>query len=60
MGLAAPHPELNYLVQVQPVLPWFLRSRLHDQPTLQAATNQAHYQHYAKLGPPVPQHAHVP
>ena len=33
-GLAAPHPQLGYLVQVQPVLPWFLRSRLHDQPAL--------------------------
>ena len=49
VGLAAPHPELSYLVQVQPVLPWFLRSRLHDQPALQAATSQAHYQHYAQL-----------
>ena len=31
------------MVQVQPVLPYFLRSRLHDQPALRAATNQAHY-----------------
>ena len=34
VGLAAPHPQLSYLVQVQPVLPYFLRSRLHDQPAL--------------------------
>ena len=37
VGLAAPHPRLSYLVQVQPVLPYFLRSRLHDQPALHAA-----------------------
>ena len=49
VGLAAPHPEMSYLVQVQPVLPWFLRSRLLDQPALQAATSQAHYQHYTQL-----------
>jgi tetratricopeptide (TPR) repeat protein len=44
VGLAAPHPQLTGMVQVQPVLPYFLRSRLHDQPALQAATSQAHYQ----------------
>jgi tetratricopeptide (TPR) repeat protein len=49
VGLAAPHPQMGYLVQVQPVLPWFLRSRLHNQPALQAATSQAHYQHYTQL-----------
>jgi tetratricopeptide (TPR) repeat protein len=49
VGLAAPHPRLNYLAQVQPILPWFLRSRLHDQPALQEATNKAHYQHYTQL-----------
>lgn len=49
VGLAAPHDEISYLAQVQPVLPWFLRSRLHDQPALQAATTRAHYQHYAQL-----------
>jgi tetratricopeptide (TPR) repeat protein len=49
VGLAAPHPQLSYLVQVQPVLPWFLRSRLHDQPALTAATQQAHYQLYQDL-----------
>jgi tetratricopeptide (TPR) repeat protein len=49
VGLAAPHPQLSYLVTVQPVLPWFLRSRLHDQPALAAATEQAHYQLYQDL-----------
>jgi tetratricopeptide (TPR) repeat protein len=46
VGLAAPHPQLNYLVQVQPVLPWFLRSRLRDQGALAAAAQQAHYLFY--------------
>ena len=49
VGLAVIHPQLNYLAQVQPVLPWFLRSRLRAQPALQAATARAHYQHYAEL-----------
>jgi tetratricopeptide (TPR) repeat protein len=49
VGLASPHPQLNYLAQVQPVLPWFLRSRLRGQPALQTATSQAHYQHYTQL-----------
>jgi tetratricopeptide (TPR) repeat protein len=43
VGLAAPHPQIGFLVQVQPVLPYFLRSRLHDQPPLRAATDQVHY-----------------
>ena len=46
-GLAAPLPQLSYMVQVQPVLPWFLRSRLHGNPALAAAASQAHYQLYA-------------
>jgi tetratricopeptide (TPR) repeat protein len=46
VGLATPHLQLDYLVQVQPILPWFLRSRLHAQPALQDATSQAHYQHH--------------
>ena len=50
VGLAAPHPLLGYLVQVQPVLPYFLRSRLHSQPALLAATSQAHYLLYRELG----------
>ena len=50
VGLAAPHPELGHLVQVQPVLPYFLRGRLHDTPALAAAAGQAHYQLYTSLG----------
>jgi tetratricopeptide (TPR) repeat protein len=49
VGLASPHPQLNYLAQVQPILPWFLRSRLIGQPALQAATSQVHYQHYTQF-----------
>ena len=44
VGLAAPHARLNGMVQIQPVLPYFLRSRLRDRAALHAATNQAHYQ----------------
>jgi tetratricopeptide (TPR) repeat protein len=51
VGLAAPHPQVPAAVQVQPVLPYFLRSRLHDQPALQAAAAQAHNRLYADLGP---------
>ena len=46
VGLAVPHPQFEDLVQVQPVLPYFLRSRLHDRPALRTATSQAHYQLY--------------
>ena len=49
VGLGTPHPRLGYLVQVQPVLPWFLRSRVHSQPSLQAATAQAHYELYQQI-----------
>jgi tetratricopeptide (TPR) repeat protein len=50
VGLAAPHPQLQGWVQVQPVLPYFLRSRLRHDSQLQAATAQAHYQLYTTLG----------
>ena len=50
VGLAAPHPQLQGWVQVQPVLPYFLRTRLRHQDQLQAATAQAHYQLYTTLG----------
>ena len=50
VGLAAPHPQLQGYVQVQPVLPYFLRSRLRGDSQLQAATAQAHYQLYTALG----------
>ena len=50
IGLAAPHPQLDGQVQVQPVLPYFLRSRLHGRPALREATARAHYQLYTRLG----------
>ena len=51
VGLAAPHPVLDGWVQVQPVFPYFLRTRLHDRPALREATARAHYQLYTLLGP---------
>ena len=50
VGLASPHPQLEGWVQVLPVLPYFLRSRLRRNSQLQAATTQAHYQLYTTLG----------
>ncbi len=49
-GIAAPHPEFGYLIQVQPALSGFLRRRLRDQPALRSAADQAHYQIYSELG----------
>jgi tetratricopeptide (TPR) repeat protein len=49
VGLATPHPQHGDLVQVQPVLPYFLRSRLRRQPAWQAAASQAHYLLYRDL-----------
>ena len=49
VGLAALHPQLRHLAQVQPVLPYFLRSRLHGQPALRTATGHAHYQLYQQM-----------
>jgi tetratricopeptide (TPR) repeat protein/cellulose biosynthesis protein BcsQ len=51
VGLAAPHPQIGYLVQVQPVLPYFLRNSLSAQPDVRAAAYQAHYELYATIGP---------
>jgi hypothetical protein len=51
VGLAAPHPQLgSLLAQVQPVLPYFLRTRLREHPELASATADAHYQLHAALG----------
>jgi len=50
VGLGVPHPQLHGYVQVQPVLPYFLRSRLRHDNQLRAATAQAHYQLYSDLG----------
>ena len=49
VGLAAPHPSLPGWVQIVPVLPYFLRTRLQDHPELAAALAQAHYQLYTAL-----------
>jgi hypothetical protein len=44
LGLATPHPHLSNTMQVQPLLPYFLRSRLHDRPAVRATADQAHYE----------------
>jgi tetratricopeptide (TPR) repeat protein len=50
VGLTAPHPVLSdAAVQVVPVLPYFLRTRLTGQPDLAAAATQAHYQLHDNL-----------
>ncbi|MGW4946370.1 tetratricopeptide repeat protein [Actinoplanes sp. NPDC004185] len=49
VGLATDHPAFRGFVQVVPVLPFFLRNRIHDQPDLARATGQAHYQLYTDL-----------
>jgi len=50
IGLAAPHSQLNGWVHVQPVFPYFLRTRLRDRPALREVTDRAHYQLYTILG----------
>ncbi|GID93728.1 tetratricopeptide repeat protein [Amorphoplanes digitatis] len=50
VGLAAPHPHLADWMQILPVLPYFLRTRIHHHPALHDAARQAHYQVYMALG----------
>ncbi|MFG2109703.1 tetratricopeptide repeat protein [Micromonospora chersina] len=50
VGLAASHPRLAASVQILPVLPYFLRTRIHQYPDLQQAVRQAHYQLYTQIG----------
>jgi tetratricopeptide (TPR) repeat protein len=47
VGLATPHRQITGMVQVQPVLPYFLRAKLRGQPEVLRAAVQAHYQAYA-------------
>ncbi|WP_256788716.1 tetratricopeptide repeat protein [Frankia sp. AvcI1] len=49
VGLATPHPHLSDMVQVQPVLPYFLRTRIRDLPH-RADAADAHYQFYCGIG----------
>jgi tetratricopeptide (TPR) repeat protein len=51
VGLASQDPQMPTHVRVQPILPWFLRTRLADQPDLQRAVQQAHYRLYMDLAP---------
>ena len=55
VGLAGSHPQLDGFVQVLPVLPYFLRTRLAQVPGLAEALAQAHYRLYAALGPDIQQ-----
>ncbi|CAI7979129.1 ATP-dependent transcriptional regulator [Frankia sp. Hr75.2] len=50
VGLATAHPQLSNTVQLQPVLPYFLRNRIRDHPDLAAAAADAHYQYHCELG----------
>jgi tetratricopeptide (TPR) repeat protein len=50
IGLATQHSQHMEMVQVQPVLPYFLRNRLRARPDLSAAADRAHYQLHRKLG----------
>jgi tetratricopeptide (TPR) repeat protein len=50
VGLAAPHPHITSMVQVQPVLPYFLRSRLRDLPELRSAIEHTHYLLCCQIG----------
>jgi tetratricopeptide (TPR) repeat protein len=51
-GLLAPHPELPRWLQIQPVLPYFLRARLAapEHAQRKAAVETAFHQHYNQLG----------
>ncbi len=50
VGLATAHPMLDGRVKIVPVLPFFLRNRLHDQSELRDIAHQAHYRLYSRLG----------
>ncbi|MET8148566.1 tetratricopeptide repeat protein [Actinoplanes sp. NPDC049668] len=50
VGLAAPQAQLSDWVQILPVLPYFLRNRIHQHPALQELAQQAHYLLYVSLG----------
>ncbi len=50
VGLAVPSPQLDGWVQLQPVFPYFLRTRLRDYPALREATDRAHYRLYTGIG----------
>jgi tetratricopeptide (TPR) repeat protein len=50
VGLATPRPGPVDMVQVQPVLPYFLRNRLQDQTGLRDTAERAHYTLHCDLG----------
>jgi tetratricopeptide (TPR) repeat protein len=50
VGLATPDTQLQNHIRVHPLLPYFLRARLADSPTLAAAITRAHHDLYAQRG----------
>lgn len=49
-GLATAHSHLDNVVELHPLLPTFLRDRLHGYPELSAAVADAHYRLYCEAG----------
>jgi tetratricopeptide (TPR) repeat protein len=51
-GLLGPHPDASGVLRLQPIFPYFLRSRLHapHQAAVQRAIETAFRQHYDGLG----------
>ena len=50
VGLAIPDTQSQNHIRLQPLLPFFLRTRLVDQPELAAAVARAHHDLYQQLG----------
>ncbi len=51
VGLATSDTQSQTHARLQPLLPYFLRTRLIDHPNLAAAVAQAHHDLYQQLGP---------
>jgi tetratricopeptide (TPR) repeat protein len=51
VGLATPGTQSQNHARLQPLLPYFLRTRLVDQPEVAAAVAHAHHDLYQQLGP---------
>ncbi|MEV0900813.1 tetratricopeptide repeat protein [Actinoplanes sp. NPDC049802] len=49
VGLAAEHPTMVGFVQIVPILPYFLRNRLRDNPALEQTCGNGHYLLYTAL-----------
>lgn len=49
-GLAAWHPSIEGLIKLHPILPYFLRNKLRNQPQTRFLADRAHYRLYTVLG----------